>query len=337
MSLSRCIRHWWYRIWWVRTGSIMACCGGQRELTKSSRGKAAQEEKIGKGKKREEIENKNHAIYERRVRSVFWEKVWWRDCEKEKERVDRGNRGEKSISQSLFIKWCSATERWNNQKPNRCTVRGNDREEGNSHLDRTVESKPISTCWHTYIRTNTDSLLWPSYIKRKSLSATKWKESEKGGRGGFGGRVVSEVSVHVSEGMWRGKWDGKQNRKQSVVGKCLTVREPIYRIISGGLSSWPVGSGWETVAKAGVHTLTPCHHMREEGAMHVLISATGEGEPRPGGYKQCCHVALGPSQGPWWHTPQALLSSQLTKPGPGHVYSSWPVLMTAGVTEYMCV
>ena len=156
---------------------------------------------------------------------------------------------------------------------------------------------------------------------------------ENGGRG-----KMSEASVHVSEGECDMKRENEQAKKKKKIASgqqiSVTVREPIYRIISGGLSS---RRGWGAVAKAGVHTLTPCHHMREEEAMHVLISATGEGEPeRPGGYKRCCHVALGPSQGPWWHTPQALLSSQLTKPRPGRVCSSWPVLMTAGVTEYMC-
>lgn len=37
--------------------------------------------------------------------------------------------------------------------------------------------------------------------------------------------------------------ENESKTEQSVVGKCLTVREPIYRIISGGLSSRPVGSG----------------------------------------------------------------------------------------------
>lgn len=52
----------------------MACCGGQRELAKRARGKAAWEEKIGKGKKWKEIENKDHALYERRVRGVCFER-----------------------------------------------------------------------------------------------------------------------------------------------------------------------------------------------------------------------------------------------------------------------
>lgn len=70
--------------------------------------------------------------------------------------------------------------------------------------------------------------------------------------------------------------------------------------------------------------------------MHVLISATvGGGWRRPGGYKQRCHVALGPSRGPSrgavvTHSP-GLVKQPINKSrGPGPVCSSWPVLMTAG-------
>lgn len=121
-----------------------------------------------------------------------------------------GTRREKSISQSLFIKWCSATERWNNQKPNRCTARGNDREEGNSQLDRTVKSKPISTCWHTCIWTNTDSTpLWPSYTK-KGKKVWVQQSERKAKREG-------EWWVYVGEGMRLGKWEWK--RRQLLVSK----------------------------------------------------------------------------------------------------------------------
>ena len=49
---------------------------------KRARVKAAK----GRGEeKQEEMENKDHSLYERRSEgSVIWEKVWWRDCEKEK-------------------------------------------------------------------------------------------------------------------------------------------------------------------------------------------------------------------------------------------------------------
>lgn len=131
MSWSRCIRHWWYRMWWVRTGSIMACCGGKaREGGKHGKGER------GEGEWREWVQREN-VIKRLKVKG-----------RKKERRLIAGLEKEKSISQSLFIKWYSATGRWNNQKPNGCTVRGSD---GSSQLDGRVRSKPIPICWHTHM------------------------------------------------------------------------------------------------------------------------------------------------------------------------------------------
>ncbi len=79
---------------------------------KMARGKAAQEVNIGESEKREEIEDKNHALRERRVRGVSFERKCDEEIVKKKGRgLIEGAGREKSISQSLFIKWCSATER----------------------------------------------------------------------------------------------------------------------------------------------------------------------------------------------------------------------------------
>lgn len=152
----------------------------------------------------------------------------------------------KSISPSLFIKRSSATQRWNNQKAHFCSVRGNDREgEGNSHLDRTVESKSSLTTWHAYLCANTDRPFWPSHMKGKSFN---------------------KVGKKVKEGEEQVKESYRENSQRSANDSESQSRESL-------LEAHHV---WGSEAQAGVHTLTPCHHTEDDGATHVLISAVGE-------------------------------------------------------------
>lgn len=55
-----------------------------------------------------------------------------------------------------------------------------------------------------------------------------------------------------------------------------------------------------SVAQAGVHTLTPCHHTRDDGATHVLISAVGELEAQR-------------VQAAWPHGPGAITGAAVTR------------------------
>lgn len=81
---------------------------------KRATGKAAWEVNIGKGEKWDETENKNHALCgkKKRGRRVSFERKCDEEIARKKgKRLIEGAGREKSISQSLFIKWCSATER----------------------------------------------------------------------------------------------------------------------------------------------------------------------------------------------------------------------------------
>lgn len=153
--------------------------------------------------------------------------------------------GRKSIRPSLFIKRSSATQRWNNQKANFCSVRGNDREgEGNSHLDRTVESSLSDnlTCLPLY--KHWQALLTLTY-ERKKFQQSRQK--------------VKGEEEQVKE-LWRENSQRSANDLESQSRESLLEAHHV----------------WGSVAQAGVHTLTPCHHTGDHGATHVLISAVGE-------------------------------------------------------------
>lgn len=118
-----------------------------------------------------------------------------------------GTGREKSISQSLFIKWCSATKRWNNQKPNCCRARGNDRDGGNSHLDRTVKIEAHSDMLtHLHWNKRWQPPLTLTYEKKK-VWVQQSKRKVKGRAG-----LEDELRVR---GMWQEKWELKRNSRWS--------------------------------------------------------------------------------------------------------------------------
>lgn len=69
------------------------------------------------------------------------------------------------------------------------------------------KSKPILTCWHTYIGTNADSPRWPSHMKRKKVWVQQSKRKVKGRAG-----LEDELRVR---GMWQEKWELKRNSRWS--------------------------------------------------------------------------------------------------------------------------
>lgn len=70
--------------------------------------------------------------------------------------------------------------------------------------------------------------------------------------------------------------------------------------------------------------------------MHVLISATGEAEPEARRLQAALPRSPGAvTEAAVTHSP-GLVKQPINKAGPCRVYSSWPVLMTATVNDYMC-
>lgn len=211
------------------------------------------------------------------MKEEWGEKAWWRDCEKGRERWWREQGGRNQSASHYLLSGALQQTDEIIKNPIAALWEGMT---GRREIHSWTGQSNRSPFWHVdtlaFGQTLTAPPSDPHILKKKkkSLSATKWEENGKGGRGECAYR---RENVRMKE--------------KAVTGQQMTVREPIYWIISGGLSSLRNCS-----KGCCAHINPPCLHMREEGAMHVLISAAGgETTTRPGGYKQCCHVALGPS------------------------------------------
>lgn len=188
-------------------------------------------------KQEEGREYESCLIWKKSEGNVFWETARWREGERERERADRRERGERNQSTSHYLLSGALQQRDEIIKNPIAALWEGMTQRREIHI-WTGESNR-SPFWHVDTLTLEQTLTAasdPHILKEKV-----WVQQSRGGKSeGRWGRMRSEWSVNSGEAMWHRKrgWE----RKQSAVTKWLgRSAEAIYRIISGGLSSWPLG------------------------------------------------------------------------------------------------